>query len=113
MPIGAKSFSGSNDSLLVVCGTTAIGPIGITMIVPPSAGAALTASAATRPAAPGRFSTSTVWPIVSFILSATTRAIQVRRAAGGEADEDANLLVVLLLRRRGRDRRQREQAHRD
>src|SRR5438874_10100941 len=75
MPIGAKSLSGSYESVLYVCGTTAIGPIGITMIVVPSGAAAFKASAAMRPMAPGRFSTMTGCPSVSFILSATTRAI--------------------------------------
>src|SRR5438067_1160583 len=75
MPIGAKSLSGSYESVLYVCGTTAIEPIGITMIVVPSGAAAFTASAAMRPIAPGRFSTMTGCPIVSFLLSATTRAM--------------------------------------
>ena len=46
-------------SVLYVCGTTAIGPIGMTMIVEPSGAAFFTASAAMRPIAPGRFSTIT------------------------------------------------------
>src|SRR5438128_8760771 len=57
MPIGAKSLIGSYETVLYVCGTTTIGPIGITMIVVPSGAAVLTASAAIRPIAPGRFST--------------------------------------------------------
>ena len=35
-PIAVKSFTGSNGIAFSVCGTTAIGPIGITMIVAPS-----------------------------------------------------------------------------
>ncbi len=71
-----KSFTGSNGIAFSVCGTTAIGPIGITMIVAPSGAALFTASAAMRPAAPGRFSTITGCPIVSLSLSATTRAMR-------------------------------------
>ena len=40
-PIAAKSFTGSNGIAFSVCGTTAIGPIGITMIVEPSGAAHL------------------------------------------------------------------------
>src|SRR6185295_5082146 len=45
------------------------------MINVPSGGAALTASATMRPIAPGRFSTTTGWPRLALILSATTRAM--------------------------------------
>jgi hypothetical protein len=51
-PIAVKSLTGSYGIAFSVCGTTAIGPMGITMIVEPSGAAALTASRRSDPRRP-------------------------------------------------------------
>ena len=82
---------------LYTCGTTAIGPIGITMIVVPSGAAALTASAVMRPIAPGLFSTIDRLAERRAHLVGDDARDDVGGAAGREPDENPDRLVDLVL----------------
>ena len=79
----------------------------------PSAGAARTASIATRTKPPGLFSTSTGWPSRGEPLGHQARD-EVHRAAGGEADHEPHRLRDLVLRKHRRcaeRQRDEEQTH--
>ena len=93
-----------------MCGTTAIGPIGITMIVEPSGAAALTASAAIRPAAPGRFSTMHRLADRVLELVGDDARDEIGGAARREPDDDPHGLVHPVLRRYGRGDRKEQRA---
>jgi hypothetical protein len=71
--IGAKSRTGSNFRLLKTCVNSVIGPCGTSSSVSPSGAAAFTASMASRPAAPVRFSTIALRPSAVPSCSASSR----------------------------------------
>ena len=66
-----------------------------------------TCSEAISPLAPGRFSTTKLWPVASESFCAITRAGDVGAAAGREADHDLDR-TIRIFRRLGVARRRRE-----
>ena len=91
---GAKSARGSYLSFACVSGANTVTASGASMIVLPSGAAFFSASAAMKPVAPGRFSTTTGAPSEVFSRSTMSRAIRSDVPARRETDQDPDRAVL-------------------